>query len=86
MVHIHHSTDNQTLIFLKPDRQQIYTLAVSTILIEDARNAVLTPKGRAEKNPTREGEVNIVMRNKERGQVEVLLATKEGVVHNFDVT
>lgn len=86
MVHIHHSTDNQTLIFLKPDRQQIYILAVSTILIEDVRNAILTPKGRAENNPTREGQVNLVMRNKERGQVEVLLATKEGVVHYFDMT
>ncbi|CAI7588010.1 unnamed protein product [Penicillium pancosmium] len=85
MVQIHHSNDNQTLIFLKPDRQQIFTLPVSTVLIEDVPIAHLTPKGTVKKTPTHKGQANIVMRSKARGQVEVLLATVDGVVHNFEV-
>lgn len=86
MVHIHHSNDNRTLIFLKPDRQQIFTLAVSKVLIDDVPIAHLTPKGTAENNPTRTGQANLVLRSKERGQEQVLLATADGLVHIFDVT
>lgn len=81
MVHIHHSPDNQTLIFLKPDRQQIYTLRLSTSNDRMNNAPPLVPNGKTKSSPKRDGKINIIMRDNATGQFEALLAANEEAVH-----
>ncbi|KAJ5160878.1 uncharacterized protein N7482_007882 [Penicillium canariense] len=80
MVHIHHSNDNQTLIFLKRDRKQIFSLAVSAIhsTSDPTEMAHISP-------PKRKDQISIVMREKEGGGSEVFLATAEGLFETVNV-
>lgn len=86
MIHIHHSPDNQTLIFLRLNRQNTYTLSLSTLdSLKDSDAVTLIPNGKVQGKPKREGQVNFVTRDKESGQMEALLAANEEVVCYFDV-
>ncbi|KAF4241729.1 hypothetical protein CNMCM8980_002253 [Aspergillus fumigatiaffinis] len=85
MVQLHYRGDNQTLLFLKRDRRQIFALTVSDALVEDATMA--RPRQIAHiSSSIGKCQPSIAMRDKQNGKVEILLATAEGKCNAVDVT
>jgi hypothetical protein len=85
MVQLHYRGDNQTLLFLKRDRRQIFALAVSDALVEDA--TMVRPRQIAQiSSSIGKCQPSIAMRDKQNGKVEILLATAEGKWNAVDVT
>ncbi|GIC92811.1 uncharacterized protein Aud_009284 [Aspergillus udagawae] len=85
MVQLYFRSDNQTLLFLKRDRRQIFALTVSDALVEDATMA--RPRQVAQIGSSiGKCQPSIAMRAKQRGKVEILLATAEGKWNAVDVT